>query len=100
MKIEIKSDTLFVSNRLKEIDPSYYVVFNTIKGKYELHSNNQIGCSYCLTSPYDGLDERLIDLAKKTRRNNLSNLLSEIDRENEKLQKQNQKKILEGLYDS
>ena len=89
MLIEIKSDVMFVSNRLKEIDPSYYLVFNTIKGKYEVHSNNQIGCSYCLTYPNDALDERLLELTKKTRRQNLSELLKQIDLENEKLQKQN-----------
>ena len=98
MLIEIKSDTMFVSKRLKEIDPSYYLVFNTIKGKYEVHSNNQVGCSYCLTCPHDALDSRLIELTKKTRRNNLKELLRQIDIENEKIQKQNQKKLLEELW--
>ncbi len=97
MLIEIKSDVMFVSNRLKEIDSSYYLVFNTIKGKYEVHSNNQIGCSYCLTCPNDALDERLLELTKKTRRQNLNELIRKIDLENEKIQKQNQKKLMEEI---
>ena len=97
MLIEIKSDAMFIAQRLKEIDDSYYLVFNTIKGKYEVHSNQQFGCSYCLTNQFDGLDERLIELTKKTRRQNIKELIKQIDLENEKLQKQNQIKLLEEI---
>ena len=86
MLIKIKTDSLFVAERLKEIDESYYLVFNTLKNKYEVHSFAQVGCSYCLTCPYEGLDERLLELTKKTRRENLNYLLKEIDKENEKLE--------------
>ena len=88
MYIEIKTDPYFVSQRLKEIDQSYYLVFNVLRGKYEVHSSAQVGCSYCLTSPFEGLDERLLDLTKKTRRENLRQLLKEIDEENKKLENQ------------
>ncbi len=97
MLIELKHDALFVSERLKEIDESYYLVFNTIKGKYEVHSNAQNGCPYCLTWPNQGLDERLVELTKKTRRENLNELLKEIDKENEKIEKQNIKKQMLNL---
>ncbi len=89
MLIELKQDALFVCERLKEIDQSYYLVFNTIKGKYEVHSHAQKGCTYCLTCPNEALDERLVELTRKTRRENLNELLKEIDKENEKLEKQN-----------
>ena len=101
MLIELKTDALNIVDRLKEIDKSYYLVFNTITGKYEVHSNNQIGCSYCLTCPHAALDERLVELTKKTRRENLSELLRQIDIENEKLEKQNiqnQKMLLEEKW--
>lgn len=97
MLIELKTDALNICERLKEIDKSYYLVFNTIKGKYEVHSYSQKGCSYCLTYPHSGLDERLVMLTKKTRRENLSQLIKEIEEENLKIEKQNQKKIMEEL---
>lgn len=101
MLIELKSDAFFVSERLKEIDQSYYLVFNTISNKYEVHSSKQVGCTYCLTCPNDALDERLVELTKKTRRENLYELLKEIDKANEKLEKQTLKdkkqKLKEGL---
>ena len=96
MLIKLDSDALNITERLQEIDQSYYLVFNTITGKYEVHSYSQKGCSYCLTCPHVALDERLVELTKKTRRENLSELLKEIDKQNEKLEKQNiqnQKKL-------
>lgn len=86
MLIKIQSDPLFITERLQEIDQDYYLVFNTIKRKYEVHSNNQIGCTYCLTYPNPALDERLLQIVKKTRRENLSELLKEIDKANEKIE--------------
>ena len=97
MLIKINSDTLFITDRLKEIDENYYVVFNTIKNKYELHNSAQIGCTYCLTNINQGLDERLIDLARKTKRENLKTLIDEIDKHNEKLNKQQTNKILQQI---
>ena len=89
MLIKLHSDALNITERLKEIDQSYYLVFNTIKGKYEVHSYSQKCCSYCLTCPHVALDERLVELTKKTRRENLNELLEEIDKQNQKLEKQN-----------
>ena len=86
MLIKIQSDPLFITERLQEIDQDYYLVFNTIKRKYEVHSNSQIGCTYCLTYPNPALDERLLQIVKKTRRENLSELLKEIDKANEKIE--------------
>ena len=103
MLIELKSDALFISQRIKEVDQSYYLVFNTISNKYEVHSSQQVGCTYCLTCPNPALDERLVELAKKTRRENLYELIKEVDKENEKLEKQNlqnQKQILKESYDN
>ncbi len=88
MLIEIKSDPLFVTNRLKEIDQDYFLVFNTIKHKYEVHNHNQIGCTYCLTYPNPALDERLIELVKKTRRENIDELMKEIDKANKKIEQE------------
>ncbi len=95
MLIEIKNDAYFISQRLKDIDQSYYLVFNVIKGKYEVHSSRQAGCSYCLTSPYEGLDERLIELTRQTRSENIKHLLAKIDEENAKLEQKNTQKMEE-----
>ena len=100
----IQNDTYYICERLKEIDESYFIVFNFQKSKFEIHSSSQRGNSYCLTIPYDVLDERTIDLVRKTRAVNVDRLIEELDKENEKLQKQREKESMdclkEVMYDS
>ncbi len=100
----IQSDTYFICERLKEIDNSYFIIFNFNKNKFEIHSTEQKGDTYCLTIPYNVLDERTLDLVKKTRAINVDKLIEEIDQENEKLQSQREKNaanyLKEVMYDS
>lgn len=98
-KIEVKSDCLDIANRLKSIDESYYILFDTKRAKYEVHSSNQPFTSYCFTSPYNFLDERLLIYALKTRKENKDYLLKELDRENEKFLKREQNKQKEKIFE-
>ena len=100
MEIKIHSDVFDIINRLKKIDESYYLVFNTKKQKYELHSTCQKNNTYCLTIPYQQLDERTIFLARKTRRENKDKLLKEMEEENQKLEKEKIKQLTRRVYGS
>ena len=93
----IFSDTYYISERLKEIDASYFIVFNFEKGKFEIHSSNQAGSTYCLTVPYKTLDARTIDLVRKTNHTNIDELVKEIEDENEKNLKQKTKEAVDSL---
>lgn len=101
---EIESDCLEIVDRLKAIDPSYYVVRNLDTQKFELHSRDQKPFSYCLTIPFDTLDERTISLALKTRVQNSDKLFEELERENLKHQQKAAQEVLnnfkEKLYDT
>jgi len=58
---------------------------------------------YCLTFPFNTLDERMIEYTLKSEIQNRKQLLKEIEESNELLLKQEQKKILnemEKLSDS
>ena len=100
----IYSDTYYICQRLKEIDESYYIVYNFDKCKFEVHSAGQGRNTYCFTVPYNVLDERTIDYAKKTRSKNLDEIIKEIDFQNEEIQKQREKQAVdclkEVIYDS
>ena len=65
--INIFTDPFFICERLKEIDKSYFVMFDFKEKKYQLHSSEQKGNSYCLTFPFDCLDARAVEHARKTR---------------------------------
>jgi hypothetical protein len=100
----ISSDTFYISERLKEIDESYFLIFNFDKNKFEVHSSCQGVQTYCFTVPYNVLDERTIDYALKTRAQNLDEIISQIDKENEELEKTREKDAVkclkEVMYDS
>ena len=80
----IEGDTFFINERLKEIDKDYFIVFNLEKQKYEVHVQGQAKSSYAFTLPFDGLDERTILFAQKTRIANMDKILDEIEKDNEK----------------
>lgn len=102
--IEIESDCLCIVERIKAIDKDYYVVYNLDKKCFELHSHLQAGNSYCLTFPFDTLDERCVDFVLKTRVQNSDMLFEEMERENAINEKRQIKKILndlgEKIYDN
>lgn len=98
--IFIENDNLFICQRLQQIDPSYRIVFNLKKRKYEVHSVEQFGESYCFTLPYDFLDERAVDFALKTRRENSDKIIAEIDNYNEKLYNQILKQEVDKLKEA
>lgn len=85
--IQIFTDPFFICQRLKEIDRSYFVMFDLEKKNYQLHSSEQKGNSYCLTFPFDCLDARAVEHARKTRVENEEKIIEEIDRENKRLEK-------------
>ena len=97
MQIKIETDALFITNRLKQIDQNYFVVYNTKKSRYELHNSKQLGDTFCLVCPYKNLDERFVILAQKTQSKNIDKLIAEIDKQNEKLDKQNIKNLTQKI---
>ena len=96
-QLRIDSDNLFVSQRLKEIDKSYFVVFNILSGKYEVHSSDQKGGTYCFTLPYEILDDRAITYARKTRVDRMDEIIKEIDKQNEKVEKRAYKDAVDRI---
>lgn len=87
MKIKIFSDVHDVVERIKDIDEGYFIVFDTIKNSYELHNSNQ-PISYCLTIPYSNIDSRVIDLIYSTNIQYIDNIIEDVDKNNENIEKQ------------
>lgn len=104
MLISINTDTYFISQRLREIDKNYFLVFNTKSKKYEVHNKGQADNTYCVGLPFMAIDERVIDLVQKSRVENINKLTAEIEKNNERIEKENKNniknKIQEVLYES
>ncbi|RGD75498.1 hypothetical protein [Anaerofustis stercorihominis] len=89
--ILIENDLFDISNRLKEIDEGYFIVFNTNKNKYEVHNAfNKMG-TFCFMVPYKHLDIRTYYYCLKTRIENSDKLIEEMNRKNKEKEKQNKK---------
>jgi len=88
MKINISHDVYDIAKRIKNIDRDYYMVYDTIKMKYEIHNSSQIGSSYCLTLPYDMLDDRALNYINMTRVGNIDDILFRLDRDNDALDRE------------
>ncbi len=91
---EITSDCLDIVKRIKEIDEDYFVVFDLSENKFQLHNHSQWKNTYCLTFPFDALDERAYFLTLKTRVQNSDKLFAEMEEENKKLEKAKIKEVL------
>lgn len=99
----IESDCLDIVQRIKTIDKDYFVEFNLQTGKFELHHAGQAKGTYCLTFPFDVLDERAYLHVLKTKVQNSDALFEEMERQNKLLEKRQINQILndfkENLYD-
>ena len=75
---KVTYDLFGIATRLLKIDPSYSVYYNNSKQRYEVHSN--MGLAFIV--PYDCLDSRTIDYARKTLRQNADIIEQEIETHN------------------
>ena len=82
----VTTNVYLIPERLREIDPEYFVVRNHEKQTFEIHHRGQPHTTYCLTVPYDELDARTLTLVQKTSVSHLDTLVAEIDRHNQKLE--------------
>lgn len=98
----LENNVFDIPKRLKEYDPSFFIVINLNSEKFEVHSTDNLFDTYCFTVPYDELDSRTIDLVKKndTKKFGAKELEREIDENNKKIEEQkkkNQKKWIEDV---
>ena len=82
MKIKICKDVYNISKRIKDIDSGYFIVYDTFKQVYEIHNSNQTGSSFCLTLPFDQLDERCLKHVLKTQSSNIDEILKKLENDN------------------
>lgn len=92
MKILINNNVFDVLNRIKRINKNFYVVFNTVSKKFELHSCEYGRNSYVLTFPYDSLDVRAVNYVLKTF-NSKPISLDEVELYNENVKKKQLEKV-------
>ena len=81
----ITQDLFDVASRLKEIDAHYVLYYNLARGRYEVHCDNRRD-SYAFTVPYDALDCRTLEYARRTRAERMHKEFEEMERQNAALE--------------
>lgn len=89
----IETSTFNIPERLKAIDEGYFLVRNYQTKQFEVHHSGQIGDTFCLSIPYDELDYRTIQRVRETQIQYIDNIVAEMERNNEKLEKDRNKKL-------
>lgn len=81
----IESNVYHIPERLREIDPEYFIVRNHKTHKFEVHHWGQKDGTLSLILPYDELDQRTIERVRSTRIEYIDRIISEMDKHNERL---------------
>ena len=68
--IEVETNVFDIPQRVKAYDSRMFVVRNTKRNTWEIHSTENVGDTYCFTVPYAQLDCRTLD---KIRENDIRN---------------------------
>lgn len=81
------SNVYDIPQRIREIDPDYFIVRNHNTKQFEVHHSKQIGGTLALNIPYDELDERTLIHTQKTMIENAKQIYEEMEKQNEKLKR-------------
>lgn len=82
----IENDVLDIAARLREIDDGYFIVYNGLFRRLEVHNQRQRGNTFCRVVPSNRLNARTVELVRKTRAENADRLLAEIDEHNARVE--------------
>lgn len=85
--IPVMGSVTNIPQRLKEVDPRFFVMLNVRNQTYEIHIRGQEGGTYGCTLPYGTLDARAIEYVKKYSAARTAQTIAEIERCNEKLER-------------
>ena len=81
--IPVFHDTFCISDRLKEYDPAFFIAFNSITQRFEIHSLENIGNTFCFAVGYKELDARVLRSVRKSNlRTRGKKIFQEIDEQN------------------
>lgn len=95
--IRVHHDVFDISNRIKRIDESYFILLNRISGLFEVHSSLQAGGSFCLELPFPSLDARTLTFVRKYRCSRAKEIFAEMEHDNEILRRREEKNAMDIL---
>lgn len=89
----VETNVFRIPERIKEIDPDYFILFNSYTQKYELHHRITPWNTYQLTFPYPELDARAVTHVNRTHVRRAKQLAREVEEHNRKLDEAKRKRF-------
>lgn len=83
--IPIESDVCHITDRIREIDPGYFIMVNRKSGKFEVHHEEQEGDTLACVLPYEQLDARALRYVRETSIARAEAIFEELLKQDEKL---------------
>ncbi len=96
-KMLITNDLFDISDRLKTVNPNYKLYFNRKTQRYEVYETCVLNEKLAFVVPYDELDARTLAFARFTAVQNADKIFAEIEKHNEKTDKENARRIAEQV---
>lgn len=93
----VETNVYCIPERLREIDSSYFVIRNHKRGRFEIHSTDNVGSTYCFS--VDELDQRTLNIALETSTSRGDQFIRDMEAHNEKLDKAKDKAYHNDLHD-
>ena len=90
--VKIEKDLFSIADRLKEIDGRYEVYRDTLAHRFEVYVERALQ----FVVPFQKLDARTLEFARKTRIERAEKIIKEMDEINARIEKQKEKEILEN----
>ncbi len=90
--IRITNDVFDIANRVRAIDSGYFIVYNTDFDRYEVHNSKQKPSTFCIVCD-KGLNATVVQKLHKSKIENLDKLLKEIEKNNEIMEKEQDKAV-------
>lgn len=85
-RFPVETNAFFIPERLKEIDPRLFVMFNRDTQKYEVHVTGQQGTTLGCELPFPDLDYRAIHHVREFSSSRIRIVASEIQKHNDRLE--------------
>lgn len=79
--ILVDSNVFNIPERIRDIDPDYFVIFNPKTQKYELHHRKQ-DVSFCVEFPFDELDGRAVEYVNETKIERIRSIKRQMEEKN------------------
>ena len=98
-RIPVTSHVTDIPARLKAIHPRWFVMLNARTQRFEIHDAAQPDGTLACALPFDALDSRALEYARRYHVSRLSETAREVDRHNERLEEAARRDFLDAAAD-